>query len=166
MDFFKCNFSANVFCSVEGEEKLLGSTPIAKETIHPDWAHIAKTEKKGEHIFRICSLRQFLLFEDTLREKRKHPSDFAPTNSVRINLASERRKPNNREMEGGKNEVEGNPVMLELIGESDERSEGSAQRSHDLQLLQELQFTGAGQAPPTGARSYLVILLSEFVQNL
>lgn len=119
----------------------MGSTPTAKETIHPDWAQLCRKDKRGLHVFRLCSLRDLLEWEAQHRggdpDPGPNPNPTAvpvPVSVSDLLLASAHSQ---RQQDVA---VDVEEQLLEQLQQDDQASVHS---SHDLLLFQELRKSAA-----------------------
>ena len=125
--------TAKVYCCVGGaEERLVGTTPTAKDTIHPDWAQLCRQDRRGRHVFRLCSLQELLQWEARRRDD--------PVASASASVHSQQ-----QQQQGGSNSSSRKEQQYEQLLQDDE---SSVRSSHDLLLFQELRKSAVALQQP------------------
>ena len=110
----------------------MGTTPTAKDTIHPDWAQLCRQDRRGRHVFRLCSLQDLLQWEAQRRDD--------PVASASASVHSQQ-----QQQQGGSNSSSRKEQQYEQLLQDDE---SSVRSSHDLLLFQELRKSAVALQQP------------------
>ena len=113
----------------------MGSTPTAKDTIHPDWAQLCRQDRRGRHVFRLCSLQDLLQWEAQRRDD--------PVASASASIHSQQQQ--QQQQQGGSNSSSRKEQQCEQLLQDDE---SSVRSSHDLLLFQELRKSAVALQQP------------------